>query len=423
MNRDLFVRGLCSESFADGSFGFCKCLFVFVVAKRDTFCDTFSMSIPKTQKGTVPVVWIPKRERYMLTTYTDGQKRRRFFLKEAEALREWKLHVRAVAAYGSHAAAYDVHAHREFEEAKRLADGADLRDIVREWRAAGHGAVKVVSVADAANEYLLGLGKRGLAVSHVGTVRGHIRAFVETFGKVLCVSVPGAAVLDWLLGLGVAPKTVRNYRKSLSAFFAWAGRRGYVSTSPMIGVIEQDLPVVPAPSKGTLSVMQCRDLLAWGERERPEWCVWFALQFFAGLRHSEAGRFRWEWVDFERRVLTLPGWHEDERMVKTGDNWALHGLPENLWAWLEKYKGQFAVPSESELKRVRAKVWPAVIGCAWPQNGPRHTFCMMLCSLHGDAGKVATWSRHTSPAQLYQSYVTHLVSRVAAEEYCGIVPA
>jgi hypothetical protein len=59
----------------------------------------------------------------------------------------------------------------------------------------------------------------------------------------------------------------------------------------------------------------------------------------------------------------------------------------------------------------------------WPKNAMRHTFCTMLMSLHGDAAKVANWSRHTSPRELYQSYVARLVSKAEARRFLWILPA
>jgi len=59
---------------------------------------------------------------------------------------------------------------------------------------------------------------------------------------------------------------------------------------------------------------------------------------------------------------------------------------------------------------------------AWPKNALRHTFCTMLMSLHGDAAKVANWSRHTNASQLYRSYVARLVSREEAGRFCSILP-
>lgn len=52
----------------------------------------------------------------------------------------------------------------------------------------------------------------------------------------------------------------------------------------------------------------------------------------------------------------------------------------------------------------------------------RHTFCTMLMSYHGDAAKVANWSRHTNARQLYKSYVAKLVSKAEAERFLAIAP-
>lgn len=172
-------------------------------------------------------------------------------------------------------------------------------------------------------------------------------------------------------------------------------------------------------------------MMEWVEKHRPEFAVWFVLQLFAGLRHTETGRVRWEWIDLERKIINLPGWFfEDEKpqlIVKTQDDWSLRGLPDNLWDWLLKYRqesGQICAPSPQTIKRIRNKHFsklPHPIK-KWPFNALRHTFCVILISLHEDAAKVANWSRHTNTRQLYQSYVTRLVSKEEAEAYFSIAP-
>ena len=114
-------------------------------------------------------------------------------------------------------------------------------------------------------------------------------------------------------------------------------------------------------------------------------------------------------------------------IVKTQDDWSLRGLPDNLWDWLLKYKkesDQVCAPSPQTIKRIRNKHFrklPHPIE-KWPFNALRHTFCVILISLHEDAAKVANWSRHKNQAQLYDSYVTKLVSKEEAEAYLSIRP-
>jgi integrase len=161
------------------------------------------------------------------------------------------------------------------------------------------------------------------------------------------------------------------------------------------------------------------------EMERPKYIPWHALQLFAGIRRAEVGRLRWEWIDLDAKTITLPGWSEGKRVVKTGDDWALHDLPASLWQWLQAYPGtgKIRVPGNVTVEAMRQKDFPKLGIPEWPQNAMRHTFCTMLMSLHGDAAKVANWSRHTNAAQLYRSYVAKLVSRDEAGRFCRIAPA
>lgn len=97
----------------------------------------------------------------------------------------------------------------------------------------------------------------------------------------------------------------------------------------------------------------------------------------------------------------------------------------DLWDWLGAFRGEgkIRVPGNETMERIRRDELPKVGIPVWPQNALRHTFCTMLMSLHGDAAKVANWSRHTNASQLYRSYVARLVSREEAGRFCGIVPA
>jgi integrase len=392
----------------------------------DTVADTAGMKIPTTKMGTVPVKWMADRGRWMLTICANKVKRRMFFKAKEDALREWARHCRMIETHGKQSAEYDAKAHTEYAEAKRIANGADLREVARVFVEMTGDTGKKVRVEVAADEFVESRRTRKTSAAHVSALSSHLRTFGLQFGKRLCQEVKGNEILRWLLEVARerSPKTVANYRASLTGFFNWAARRGYVRVSPMDGASTEDLPVVPLCEKETFSVEQAAAVMRWFERERPEWAAAFSLQLFAGLRQAEVARMQWEWIDFDRRVVNMPGWRSGSRVVKTGDNWGLHDLPENLWAWLEKYRGNGAVaaPSAKELSAVRKAIVEELGLKAWPKNAPRHTFCSMMISLHSDAAKVANWSRHSSPAQLYKSYVTNLVSKADAQRFFGIVP-
>lgn len=392
------------------------------------------LELPKNQKGSVPIVWDESRQRFKLSVYTDGKKKRTFYRDKESAEKAWTAHVRRVERHGKRSALYDAAAQREYEEAKRIVSEVDLREVARFYRSHHPEDAVNITVSKAMTLFQEQKESQKLSAAHSKRLKAHLDRFALTHGERLMREVTGNQALEWLQELAKEfdPRTVWNYYDSLSNFFNWAKRRKHTEKAPTSEIHESDLPVVPTKSKGVLTVGQAAAMMAWLGEHRAHFVPWHALQLFAGIRNAEVARMQWEWIDLKRRVITLPGWVNDnggeaKRIVKTGDDWVLHGLPENLWLWLEKYKDKGAVraPSGDAIKRmrnVRFLKLPNHPIPAWPQNAMRHTFCTMMISLHSDAAKVANWSRHTNPRQLYKSYVAKLVSKEEAEEFFAIVP-
>lgn len=383
-----------------------------------------SKNPPKTRTGTVPVVYLPDRDRWQLTTYADGKRKRTFHPTEKAALTEWNRINRRLRRFGSESDFSPAEV-AEFREAKRITDGADLRDVAAFWRLHHPEGKERAKLIDAASAFLEAQNGKGLAPRYLAGLRHHVEAFANCFPSRDLSSISGNDLLDWLRALRVDPRTVRNYSGSLRAFFAWTKRRGLVSISPAESIHDADLPAARPRAKGVLTVDQCAALMAHLQANRPKYVAWHALQLFAGIRRAEVGRLRWDWIDLYAETITLLGWSEGKRIVKTGDDWVLHDLPANLWEWLRAFRGEgrIAVPGNVTVEAMRADEFPRIGIPEWPQNAMRHTFCTMLMSLHQSADKVASWSRHTNAAQLYRSYVARLVSREEAGRFCGIRPS
>jgi integrase len=430
--------------------------------------------IPKTKNGTVPVTWDAKRQRWMLSYFapeTPERKRlrklkaqkqsdsashagvavpvsaeegdadndadgrlvrvRRFFASKGEALETWVRLAEMVRRYGRAAVQYNAVAHSEWSEAKRIAGDVDLRDVARQWRE-GRPSGCDWTVKKAVDIFLASREKLNLSKTYMVSLKSVCGFFKKDFGDKSVASITGGMILDWLMDkkFNIIESTILTRRQRIGAFWNWLARREYIAKSPMLKVSRRDLPVVPSLPKETLSLEQCEAMMRLYESDYVSFVPWIAIQLFAGIRHTEAGRFQWEWIDFERRALVLPGWAMEKttakrtvtRMVKTGDSWAMYGLPDNLWVWLERYKpehgGMLAHPRSQLSERViRERVVKP-----WPYNCVRHTFCSMMISFYGDAAKVANWSRHRSPKQLYDSYVTRLVPVAVAKKFLGILP-
>jgi integrase len=386
--------------------------------------------------GNVPVKWDAKKERWQLRTFAGGKERKQFFRTEREAVKVWTGLAERAAMFGAASREFSQADHAELQEARRLVGGADLREVARFY--AAHNLASLTpqfSVKEAVVLFLGRVGERGLSARHVKTLTYTLGAFVGEAGARGVREVGRGGVLDWLLKMragGASARTVKNHFSSLSNFFNWCKREGIVGTSATENISQGDLPVIVRKQPGTLSVAQCAALMEWVEVNAPQFAAWFALQFFAGVRNAEVSRLRWgENFNFEERVLLMPAWRgegEDaERIVKTDNNWAMRGLPANLWAWLERYRGKDGERVLAPSNKATSAMHEIFAGLPvpiphWPHNAPRHTFCTMLMSLYKSADMVANWSRHTSARQLYGSYVAQLVSEQEARRFCEIVP-
>jgi integrase len=379
----------------------------------------------RTRAGTVPIVYLPDRDRWQLTTHSNGKRKRTFYESEKDALTAWSKHCHRVKRFGSGSADYTPEDHAEFREAKRITGGEDLRQVAAFWRAHHPEGQDSTTLPEAASAFLEAQKGKGLSVRHMAALSQHVETFASCFASREVAAISGNDLLDWLRALRFEPRTVRNYAGSLRSFFNWCKRRNLISVSPGDAIHEADLPAARPKAKGVLSVDQCAAMMLYLEMERPKYIPWHVLQLFAGIRRAEVGRLRWDWIDLDAKTITLPGWSEGKRVVKTGDDWVLHDLPDNLWQWLRAYPGtgKIRVPGNDTVESMRADEFPKLGIPEWPQNAMRHTFCTMLMSLHGDAAKVANWSRHTNTAQLYRSYVAKLVSREEAARFIGIAPA
>ena len=89
---------------------------------------------PRTRSGTVPILHLPDRDRWQLTIYADGKRKRTYHETEAEAERAWKDHCAHLKRFGTNAAQFSPEDLREFAEARRILPGVDLRDAASFYR-------------------------------------------------------------------------------------------------------------------------------------------------------------------------------------------------------------------------------------------------------------------------------------------------
>lgn len=282
--------------------------------------------------------------------------------------------------------------------AKAICGKHDVIEALKWWKKHFHtnpGGEK--PVADVWFEFLEWLEKSGRSAGHIRNVKAAGKRFCGAFGGEALCSVTAAKIVEWLLSLGVSPKTQRNFRGDICSFFSFAKNvKGYIAEIPDV-----DARALTRLKKSPVEILTAEKseiLLRGIESESPEFLPYYALRLFAGLRASEAEKMRWEWIDFAKRSILVPGFFDGKRVCKTGEDWLLlpEIIPETVFAWLaaargtaKKALGAIPVPGHTRQETVSRKF-------SIPRNALRHTFATMHLALTRDEGKTCLATRHTN---------------------------
>ena len=346
----------------------------------------------------------------------------------------------SVQKYGRLAHEFDKGAFMEYQGAKDLLPAdVDLRDVAKEWmerRGARHAPGMTIERAYALFLESKAQGrraahKRPLSREHLSDLRWRGRLLVSRFGHLAPSAVTGAQLLALYAEPEQAGRTVLNKHNTLRIFFNWAKAQGFLARSPYEEVAADALPDRVAGAKHPLPLAAVAEMLAYFEARWPKYCGWLALRLFGGIRTAEAKRFRYDWIDLERRVVRLPGWTGLGAAAtpgsKTRDDWALYDLPGNFWAWMEAYP---APPGRETFLWPHCKVWPDIrdgmieagILEGFGNNTFRDTFCTFLFSADPNPGRVAALMKHRNPDTMFRSYLGCLRPRWEGRAYMQLYP-
>jgi len=169
-------------------------------------------------------------------------------------------------------------------------------------------------------------------------------SFRDSVGaKTLLTEITDAEVCAWLEEKDVGKKTWNNYRGDLMAMFEWftAPARKWINENPVAAVERFGKRSLARAHRQRLEVQQCRELMAFLEEFYPEWCTFFAVALFAGVRPDMRNGEMFELA----RCVGRDGigqyyhggfFHLSEEIVKDGAS-RQTTVHENLARWLDKY--------------------------------------------------------------------------------------
>lgn len=262
----------------------------------------------------------------------------------------------------------------------------------------------VVSVVDAANEFLLAKAKAGRSDRYLKVALAQLRAFVTgREGKPLG-SVTAAEIEEWLYEQKWQPKTQRGYLLTVRTMFNFAVARLHIVGNPALGV---DLPTLEDREPEIHTPAQVKAVLDKARELDPSLCRWMAIRYFAGLRGSEAESLVESEIDGEHIEVKAAKAKTRQRRLVT--------MEPALKAWL-------AIGGELPLRQVNQKHWDLIRAMAFPcpQNVTRHSFVSYHLAHFKDAARTALESGHTQEI-LFRNY-RKLVTPAAAAEFWALRP-
>lgn len=245
--------------------------------------------------------------------------------------------------------------------------------------------------------------------------------FISYVGeRTALTDVSTETVLKWLRSKGdLKKKSWNNYRADLFTFFAWClGRpRSWIEENP-VAAVPQHRIVRGMPER--LEIGPARELMAFLEEHHPEWCVYFVLALFLGVRPDQQ----------TGELAKLSACVARDGVEKYFCNGVLHVtaeiakdrrsrqtvVPPNAEKWLQHYPvTPVAICPEGRLTyqaiRDRFKI---------PHDGLRHTAISAHVSLHGSFAEAA--SQFGNSESMIRKHYFNRMSKSEAVAFYEIFP-
>lgn len=257
---------------------------------------------------------------------------------------------------------------------------------------------------------------------------GDYRRFPRRFPKIAEKLVARITASEIEKALAPLPPVARNStRDRLNALFNFAIKRGWAIENP---VAKTEKSITPPPPKTTLTAKQIRRLFVKAIRLRPELVPMLAIEFFAGVRPTEATRIRWANLDFEEGmgVLEVPAASVKSRVEKQEARFI--ELHPTCRAWLDwaranaqpDLKKHICPYPEITLRRYLRKIRKAAKIEPWPQDCARHTFASVaLAAKWREIGSLLEELGHTS-ARMLKKHYRRALRRGPAEAVFAVLP-
>jgi site-specific recombinase XerD len=356
------------------------------------------------------------------TRITGRQRVRKQFAELGSAKEFAKSQFKGKEEFGSQFFELDGKKMREAQLAMaELPPGHSLLDAVREYtKQLKRDKRNPISVDEAVSTYVKTLKKLNKRERTIEDLRYRLNLFGSTFGKWKIDTIRQEDIEEWLESHSrLSPRSLKNFRNSVSSFFGWAKKQKYISENP---AQEVEVPQIDWKPPVILTVEESKKLFQTAEDDERHRALipFLVLAAFAGLRTAEISRLDWSSVNIKRKQVTIGVDQAKKRRLRTVD------LLPNAVAWLKKCPNREGGVTPRNFYHRLAKLRTDAGFQHWKgekANALRHSFGSYDFALHQDAGKTASKLGHKADdSQLFDHYRS-LVDRSQARAYFKIQPS
>jgi len=199
----------------------------------------------------------------------------------------------------------------------------------------------------------------------------------------------------------------------ISALFAFAIRKGWLTENPCDRLERVAIPVLPPT---ILTVQQAASLMRYVHLNEVDSLGWFVACLFAGIRPAEADRLTWDKVREREGIIII-----DAAIAKTHQRRVVRLMP-TAAQWLAAARegsSRLPVPHATRRRSLR-RAREHLSLKSWPQDILRHTAASYWYAHSRDAAQVASDLGH-SPTILLKHY-RELVSKDDADRFWALTP-
>ena len=260
------------------------------------------------------------------------------------------------------------------------------------------------TVQELGNEFLVSKARTGKSVRYLLGIRNSLTLLFARRMLRPVHTITSEELEAWANEANVSARTKRNRITNARILFGFALRRGYVGSNPAAPL------ELPKPENNPVAIMppaHVAAVLAAAQETDHDIMRLLAVQFFAGLRTSEAMRLAESEIGPRYLEVKAEKCKTRRRRLVT--------ISPTLRAWLD---AGGRLPVENCWQRLVAVKRAA--GVPFPSNAARHSFCSYHYAQHQSAAQTAMQAGH-SEAMLFAHY-REVVTPENAAEFWNIHP-